>query len=254
MQIPTPLARYHQVLEIVANHARGIALNQLVEETGLPRSTAHRLAASLCAVGYLHLDDAGVYLLGPKLMDLLKKRLSASATELSIRPLLSDLADAVGETAFFAHLVDKRIALLEAVTPNEGARSYVYPGTGERPIETCSSSKAILAYAHTDIAREVYESRDLGAHRYDWKEFSRVLKQVRRDGFAVCDGEIDEGVFSLACPVPVGDIDGVFSIGLVGPSGRMKAMTVDRLASTLRDKAQAASRLLVKQTIGKSRS
>ena len=90
MQIPTPLARYHQVLDVVAGRVQGIGLNQLVEETGLPRSSAHRLATSLCTVGYLHLNEAGLYLLGPKLMDLLKKRLSASATGPTIRPLLSE--------------------------------------------------------------------------------------------------------------------------------------------------------------------
>lgn len=247
MQIPTPLARYHQVLEVVADHVHGVGLNQLVEETGLPRSSAHRLAASLCTVGYLHLNEAGLYLLGPRLMDLLKKRLAASATGPSIRPLLSDLANAVGETAFFAKLVDKRVDLLEAVTPNGSTRSYIYPGTGERPIDTCSSSKAILAYAEADIAKEVYKSCDLGAHRYDWDEFSRVLKQVKRNGFAICDGEIEEGVFSLACPVSVGEIEGLFSVGLVGPSNRMKAMTISWLAATLRDKAQAVSRILTSQ-------
>lgn len=252
VQISTPLARYHQVLEIVANHVRGIGLNQLVEQSGLPRSSAYRLAASLCAVGYLQMNEAGLYQLGPKLMDLLKKRLSASATGLSIRPLLSELAAAVGETTFFAHLVDKRIDLVEVVTPNGGPRSYIYPGTGERPVDTCSSSKAILAYTETEVAKEVYETCDLGARRYDWKEFSRVLKQVKRDGFAVCDGEIDEGVVSLACPVSVGEIEGLFSIGIVGPSGRIKAMTIERLASTLRDKAQMASRLLTDQTIRKN--
>ncbi len=252
MQIPTPLARYHQVLEIVANHVRGIGLNQLVELSGLPRSSAYRLAASLCAVSYLEVNEAGLYRLGPKLLDLLKKRLSASAAELSIRPLLSALADSIGETTFFAHLVDKRIHLVEVATPHGGTRSYIYPGTGERPVDTCSSSKAILAYTETDVAQEIYASCDLGAHRYDWEEFSRVLRQVKRDGFAVCDGEIDEGVFSLACPVPVGDIEGLFSIGIVGPSGRMKAMQIDQLAAKLRDEAQIATRLLTDQTIRNS--
>lgn len=252
MQIPTPLARYHQVLEIVANHVRGVSLNQLVEWSGLPRSSAYRLAASLCAVSYLEVNEAGLYQLGPKLMDLLKKRLSAAAAVLSIRPLLTELADTVGETAFFAHLIDKRINLVEVVTPSGSTRSYIYPGTGERPVDTCSSSKAILAFTETDVARDIYASCDLGAQRHNWEAFSRILKQVKRDGFAICDGEIDEGVFSLACPVPVGEIEGLFSIGIVGPSGRMKAMKIDHLATTLRDEAQSASRLLTDQTIRES--
>ena len=204
MQTSTPFARYHQLLEMVAGHAHGVGLAHLVEATGLPRSTTHRLAASLCAAGYLQQNDAKLYVLGPSLMNLLKLRLAASITQVSVGELLSEIADSVGETAFFAQLIDKRIDLLEAVSPSGGTRLHIYPGTGERPIDTCSSSKAILAYADIGIAKEVYDSYGLGMHRYSWDEFNRVLKQVKRDGFAVCDGEIDEGVFSVACPVSVG--------------------------------------------------
>ncbi|UUZ62627.1 hypothetical protein LP417_22125 [Polaromonas sp. P1-6] len=47
--------------------------------------------------------------------------------------------------------------------------------------------------------------------------FITQLRQVGQDGYAICDGEIDEGVFSLACPVHLGSMLGLYSIGVVGP-------------------------------------
>ncbi|RIK87158.1 MAG: hypothetical protein DCC69_05420 [Hyphomicrobiales bacterium] len=49
-----PLARYHAVLIAVAEAPGGMQSAELARATGLPRSTAHRLATSLDEIGYLH--------------------------------------------------------------------------------------------------------------------------------------------------------------------------------------------------------
>ncbi len=243
MQIPTPLARYNQILEIVSSAPQGVSLSQLVERGGLPRSTTHRLAASLCAAGYLKSQDNGHYVFGPALLELLKRSLAASATDYLPRTVLSSITAELGETAFFARRVDKHIDLLEAIPPEASGRSYVYPGTGSRPVDTCSSSKAILAYVEDETAKEIYEAyeNDSNAPSHDWQSFSQTLEEVRKNGIAICDGEIDEGVFSVACPVIVANMPGLFSIGVVGPTARMKEKSIDRLQSVVQAGAEKAS-------------
>lgn len=255
MQIPSPLARYHQVLSAVAGRSQGLSLAQLVDAIRLPRSSVHRLATSLCAVGYLQLNPEGMYVLGPALMDLLRASLVAKKWTEPLKPALHLLASELGETAFFARLSDRRIELIDAVTPGQGDRSYVHPGTGERPVDTCSSSKAILAFAEENVIRQLFDSSGLGSEDdNEWVDFNEALRKVARDGYAVCDGEIDEGVFSVACPVPVGHMNGLFSIGVVGPSGRMKRTRLEKIVRVIRTAADTASSILVDSVASEAHS
>ena len=243
---PAPLARYHQVLQAVSGRTSGLNLAELVKATGLPRSSAHRLAAALCGVGYLT-DTAGQYELGPALRELLRRSLTADSRLRAFQPALQFLASELKETAFFARFVDGTVALAHAVTPAQTERSYIYPGTGERPLDTCSSSKAILAWTDTRTVQALYESGSLPHDAGSWRGFLGTLEQVHRDGYAVCDGEIDEGAFSLACPVPVGPMLGLFSIGVVGPSARMKQMELSHLVEVVKAAATMASSRLLKE-------
>lgn len=249
MPTPSPLARYHQVLLAVSKRTGGLNLNDLIRDTSLPRSSAHRIASSLCGVGYLETDSAGVYLLGPVFKELLRRSLTADNRLKAFQPALQFLASELKETAFFARFVDGTVSLTHAVTPALAERSYIYPGTGERPLDTCSSSKAILAYADQQLVQSMYETGNLPFDSSEsLRSFMTTLRKVSHDGYAVCDGEIDEGAYSLACPVPVGPMLGLFSIGVVGPSSRMKSMDMEHLVKVVQVAADMASSHLLQDS------
>ena len=246
MPTPSPLARYHQVLLAVSRRSGGLNLNELVRETQLPRSSAHRIASSLCGVGYLETDSTGIYALGPVFRELLRRSLTADNRLKAFQPALQFLASELKETAFFARFVDGAVTLAHAVTPALAERSYIYPGTGERPLDTCSSSKAILAYADQQLVQDMYEAGSLPFdNNQSLRSFMTTLRKVSHDGYAICDGEIDEGAYSLACPVPVGPMLGLFSIGVVGPSARMKSVGVDHIVRAVQAAADMASGHLI---------
>lgn len=239
---PSPLARYHEVLLAVSKRSAGLSLNDLVRATHLPRSSAHRIASSLRSVGYLEVDVAGIYTLGPVFKELLRRSLTADNRLNAFQPALQFLASELKETAFFARFVDGAVTLVHAVTPPLAERSYIYPGTGERPLDTCSSSKAILAYADQQLVQDMYEAGSLPFEKnsQSLRSFMTTLRKVSHEGYAICDGEIDEGGYSLACPVPVGPMLGLFSIGVVGPSSRMKSMGVEHIVKAVRAAADMA--------------
>lgn len=246
MSIPTPLARYHQVLLAVSRRPAGLNLNDLMREAKLPRSSAHRIVSTLCSVGYLESDSTGNVSLGPAFRELLKRSLTADNRLNAFQPALQFLSSELQETAFFARFVDGAVTLVHAVTPLLTERSYIYPGTGDRPLDTCSSSKAILAFADQKLVQEMYEAGKLPfGDEGSLRGFMSTLRRVSRDGYAICDGEIDEGSYSLACPVPVGPMLGLFSIGVVGPSSRMKALAFGELVDVVQRAAQMASSSLI---------
>lgn len=249
MEAPTPLTRYHKVLLAVSGAVGGLSLGELSQRTGLPRSSAHRMAAALCAVGYLELDEAkSTYSFGPALRQLIRRSLTADNRLRAFRPALEHLVGKVGETAFFARLRDDgEVELVKALTPADGERSFIFPGTGPRPLDKCSSSKAILAFADTKQVEERYGSGGWPGMNGDgstFRSFMDELRKVQEDGFAVCDGEIDLGVYSIAVPVPVGPLLGLYSIGVVGPAQRMKSVAMDTLVQSVRAAAEIATRNL----------
>lgn len=248
MTIPSPLARYHQVLLAVSKVPAGLGLLDLVRDTHLPRSSAHRLAVALCGVGYLEVNTAGNYVFGPAFRQLLRSSATADNRLEAFQPAMQYLAGELKETVFLARLVDGTVNLAQALTPSAPERSYVYPGTGPRPLDTCSSSKAILAHADEHVIEEMFRAGNLPLEAHASLEgFIAHLRQVGRDGYAICDGEIDEGVFSLACPVHMGSMMGLYSIGVVGPVKRMKALRVPRIVDAVSRAASIASESLIHQ-------
>lgn len=246
MTIPSPLARYHQVLLAISKVPAGLGLLDLVRETQLPRSSAHRLAVALCGIGYLEVNAAGNYVFGPAFRHLLRSSVTADNRLEAFQPAMQYLAAELKETAFLARLVNGTVSLAQALTPSAPERSYVYPGTGPRPLDTCSSSKAILAHADEHVIEEMFRAGSLPLEAHTTlSSFITHLRQVGRDGYAICDGEIDEGVFSLACPVHLGSMLGLYSIGVVGPSKRMKALGVPRIVESVSHAASIASENLI---------
>lgn len=229
----------------VSGQAAGLTLAELAKTTHLPRSSAHRIATSLCSVSYLKYDPGtGVYLLGPALTELLRRSLVADNRILAIQPALEYLVTVLDETAFFARMIDVEVEITDAVTPRSKSHSYVFPGIGARPLDKCSSSKAILAYVEPSKVERLVAAGalvDIAGTPVSLTTLKSHLRKVSRDGYAVCDGDIDEGVFSVAVPVPLGTLRGLYSIGVVGPSSRMKARPLEDMVARLREAAEIAS-------------
>lgn len=235
-----PLARYHAVLIAVAEAPGGMQSAELARATGLPRSTAHRLATSLDEIGYLHQTVPGQYELGPALDEILSRRLLASQQAHAFVPALRRLTLDLGETAFCAKLECGSVAIIDALVPSQRDRAHIFPGLGERPLDRCSSSRAILAF-RDDAEVDHWLDREGRGNPSDRASLRTVLDQVRKSGYSICDGEIDEGIFSVACPVYLEPFGVLYSIGVTGPVARMKERSLDDMVSAIAEAAREAS-------------
>lgn len=257
VEAPTPLARYHRVLEAVLAEPSGLPLGGIARRVELPRSSAHRIAAALCAIGYLELDpEHGAYTVGPVFENLVRRSLLVDRALVAFRPALEYLVAKLDETAFLGRRLDHQIEIASVMTPGAGERSYIYPGTGPRPLDKCSSSKAILAWLPPEQIRDIFEANglcELSTLGHSLEDFTAMLQRVREQGFAVCDGEIDEGICSYAVPVQYGRITGLHSLGIVGPVARLKSHPQGSLVEALKQAARIATSSLLMKT-GKDRN
>jgi DNA-binding IclR family transcriptional regulator len=122
------------------------ALGELVQRTGLPRATAHRLAAALEVHGLLERDSAGRYRLGPRMAEM--GRAAAAGRHRSLAetalPVLARLRDRTGESAQLyvrSATGDTRVCVASLESPH-GLRTIVAVGA-VLPMDRGSAAKAL---------------------------------------------------------------------------------------------------------------
>ncbi len=148
---------------------------------------------------------------------------SLSALEsVLFRPVLLELADRFGETAFLATLKGHEVEIMDAAMPRTGMQTSIYPGLGPRPVDRCAAAKAIVAFLPPDLRHAVVRSTT--DEDCDRAALERELDEVREERFARADETLGTGTYSLAVPVGLNGGTVRFSIGLIGTKARMGAV------------------------------
>ena len=92
------VAKLLRILETLDNSPAGLQLREIAQRTGINKSTAYRFVAHLENEDYLFRDEAGAYIVGPKLARL-GSGVSYQATLRKVsRPVLIQIAQSTTET------------------------------------------------------------------------------------------------------------------------------------------------------------
>lgn len=184
----------------------------IMDATGLPRGTTHRLIASLERHGFLSRYPGFGYRLGPRLLRLAHEAMRELPLRDVAHPSLERLARVTGESAqLYARSGDQRVCV-DAVESRSELRTIV-PVGASLPLHAGSAAKVFLAF-EPDPQRHVRKAADP-------VRFGRDVGLVRTRGWASSVDERQQGVGSVSAPI-LGDRDvllGVVSIS--GPSSRM---------------------------------
>lgn len=148
---------------------RPLALAGLVDATGIPRPTAHRLATALEAHGLVRRDEQGRFTLGLRLVALGHAAAGEVAVTEAARPALERLRDGTGESVqLYIRDGRRRVCTLSLESPH-GLRTIV-PLGAVLPLDKGSAGKVL---------------------RGEWT----------RGGWAESVGEREAGVASVSAPV-----------------------------------------------------
>ncbi|WIM88223.1 IclR family transcriptional regulator [Candidatus Mycobacterium wuenschmannii] len=218
------------VLQTIAESPCGLA--ELCDRTGLPRATAHRLAAGLEVHRLLARDGEGRWRLGPAISELAAQvhdpLLAAGAT------VLPRLREITGESVQLYRREGTSRICVAAVEPPAGLRDTVLVGA-RLPMTAGSGAKVLLAFGDDATRAAVLP----GAKFSD-----RVLAEVRRRGWAQSAAEREPGVASVSAPVRDAHGTVVAAISVSGPIDRMGRRPGARWAADLLAAADALTRRL----------
>lgn len=241
------LSRYALVLDTLAATPGGMTLTELIQATGLPQGTVHRLISALREVSYIEpLEGRKVYVLGPRLLRMLHLGTPTEVIANLVEPELNRLVEHFGETAFVTKISGAEAISIAMAVPDSKSQSYVQPGRA-LPVHATASGKAIFAYQEKDLIdkalatpRQKYTENTL----MDEAEIRADLHQTAQQGFAICAEELDPGIYSYACPIHMPDTGVQYSIGLVGVSERLNRFPPDEIITSLTQSAEKISAIL----------
>ncbi|MDH3518895.1 MAG: IclR family transcriptional regulator [Myxococcales bacterium] len=192
---------------------------------GLPKSSAHRLLASLCSRGLVERDERGRYRTGMGLVALGLGALEREPIVVAARPVLEAEAQALGETVF---LVGARAGSLVVLDKAEGTGFLrAAPRVGSAvPVDCTAVGKLFLAF----------DPHSLGAPDLP-RPLARAVERARALGHAENRDEWIPGLSVVAAPVLSGGrMPAALAVAI--PSARMRSL--DRLALARRAAVAAA--------------
>jgi IclR family pca regulon transcriptional regulator len=205
-----------------------LTLSDVARATGLTRAAARRFLLTLQRLGYVASDDREFYLT-PRVLELGYAYLAQSPFYELAFPHLEALVDKVHESSSISVLDRDEIVYVARVPTKRIMTINLAVGT-RLPAYATSMGRVLLANLPDDELED-YLARATFAHLTprtvtSSEELRPVLAEVREQGWALVDQELEEGVRSVAAPLRGA---GGRTIGAINVSAHAARITLDRL-------------------------
>lgn len=215
-------------------HGAGAAgVSAIARALDLPKSTTHRLLASLGRRGLVEQDEQGRYRPGLRLVALGLGVLDREPVVAAARPELEAEARASGEALFLAAARGGRLVVLDKVEGTGFLRAS--PRVGEEvPVAVTATGRLHLAFAPESVAAAAAQSTPKGVEAR--QALAREVAQARRRGWAQNREEWLPGLAVVAAPILVRGAAGAGAerlaavVALAAPTVRLPATHTERVA------------------------
>lgn len=200
-------------------HTR-LTLAEIAQRTNLDRASTRRLTLTLLHLGYAQ-KDGRHFSLSPKVLVLAGSFLRGNQFGTDIQPLLNRASTQIGATVSLA-LADEDAAVYVAQSHVlEDVVSFGFTLGSRLPLLHTAIGRMILAYSAQAWAEERIETDAFDTYSATTITDRRVLSEkvaaIRTAGYAIVDGEFEQGVTGFAVPVGgAGTLKAV--VGLSKPS------------------------------------
>jgi IclR family acetate operon transcriptional repressor len=223
----TPTMRLFSLLEVIASRDQLYSLQGLVEETGLPKPTLHRMLQQLEAGGLLQREgDGRHYSTGVRLRRLAENLLLNNSFHGAQHAVLRRLVEEVGESCNLTALAGDEVVYLDRVETAAPLRFYLHPGS-RVPVHCSASGKLFLAQMSPAQRRRLLAHGPLEAYTpktlTDLDTLEQEVTRVRRDGYALDSEEFLPGLLCIAVLVPNPSGRSNLGIAVQAPSMRLTA-------------------------------
>lgn len=222
------------ILEHLAESPKGLGVVKLAERTGLAPSTAHRYLFALQSHAIVEQDESKRYHLTSRLYLLGLAVGDRFSLETQARGVLQRLAQTSQETACLVVRDGHHAVCIAQIDSNHQLKIAAHVGS-RQDLRMGATSRVLLAYADEATREAVLEQAPLSRYTErtvtDSNDIRRILKGIRRDGYYMSRGEVDEGVLAVAAPVFDRRGEVIAALAIAAPESRVSDR--DTLQSTV---------------------
>ncbi len=184
-----------------------LTLSEVAAASGLTRAAARRFLLTLAVLGYVG-SEGRAFRLTPRVLELGRAYLSSLTLPEVALPHLRDFMAELRESSTVAVLDREQIIYIAHVPANRSLSVSITVG-GRDPAAATALGRVLLA-AQSDEWLDGYLSEvELTAYTprtiVDPERLRSELLRIRRQGFAIVDQELEEGLRAVAAPVHDGD-------------------------------------------------
>ena len=215
--VDSPTLRLFALLEVIALQDRLFSLQDLVEASGLPKPTVHRMLQQIEGAGLLQREgDGRHYSTGVRLRRLAETLLMNSTFHGARHRILRALVDEIGESCNITALAGSEVVYLDRVETAAPLRFYLHPGS--RVPAHCSASGKIFLAQMAPAQRGRLLGAGVQLERCTEKTITDAalleaeLKTVRKQAHATDREEFLPGLVCVAVAVPTAEKSGRSSL------------------------------------------
>ena len=212
------LARGLEVLRTFNRTGRKMTLSQVASETGNTRAGARRILLTLIHEGYA-VADGKLFDLTPQVLELGHSVLSSKGVWEIAKPFIDNLSTETQESVSAA-ILDKFDVVYVSGAQYHRVIS-VGISVGARFPAHCTANGRVLLAAQpddqwSDMLSRIKLTKMTNKTVVDKKEFGKILKRVRDQGWSFVNQELEIGLMSIAAPVKTssGTLVGAINIGV----------------------------------------
>lgn len=241
------LAKGLSVIETFTAERPRQSIAEVSAASGLDRATARRCLLTLAHQGYADYDGK-FFTLTPRIMRLGTACLTTMPLPQLVQPMLDRLSDDLGESSSVSILDGAEIVYIARAAQRKVMSISLTPGS-RLPAYCTSMGRVLLASLSDAEVRSLLASplRARTSHTItDIDTLISKIAQVRTDGFAVIDQEVELGLRSIAVPLfnAHGHIVGALNLGLATHNSDANSLApkyLDKLLALQRELRQILS-------------
>ncbi|MHB1304146.1 MAG: IclR family transcriptional regulator [Acidiphilium sp.] len=242
--LPSSIAKALALLRRVGIAEPPATFSLLLDRTGLPKATLHRLLQELIAAGLIRTAPDRTYRPALGLLELAYRAWES----IDLRQVAARHVDALWQSsAETVHLAVRDGLEIIYVDKRESPKTLrLFSSVGRRgPLHCTGVGKAILAHLPNPERDDIIERITLTGHTKYTITCRHLLRaefdRIRREGIARDCEEHEEGIFCVAAPIFDRAGRPVASLSVTAPGIRMDRARLDALAPEVREAAQRIS-------------
>ncbi len=196
------LERGLAVIKAFGPECTTLTLGEAAAKTGLTRAAARRFLLTLAKLGYVGTDED--VLAPPAILELGYSYLSSQPWWQVAQPVLEDAARQTQETCNIAILSDAEIVYVARVIAKRIISTNLSVGS-RLPAHVTALGRVLLAGLAPaelkELVKRVKLTKFTSRTIDDKRKLEAVLAQVRENGYAIVDQELELGLLALAVPI-----------------------------------------------------